>query len=217
MPTITRSIRDRMRYLRSHRAGWALLVIAATYLLTAWLPRVSFASPISPDLRTASIAFPPLVVAVVATAVADTPLDLAERLSPRRLVSMGRLGLTAAVLMIGVGASLWIGASGSVHGYGSEAGARNVVALVGIALLTAAATGVRLSWVGPLVCMSYSGLFIDPQREGSGVWSVLTQPDGHAGAVLTALTLFVTGVVVWVASGMRLEGAIAWLSGSESI
>jgi hypothetical protein len=202
-----------VRYLRSHRAGWALLVIAATYLLTAWLPRVSFASPVSPDLRTASIAFPPLVVAIVATAIADTPIDLGERLSPRRLVFIGRVGLTVAVTLVGMCGSLWIGLLGSVDGYGAEAGARNVVALVGIALLTAAVIGVRLSWVGPLVCMSYSGLFIEPQREQSGVWSVLTQPDGHSGAVLTALSLLATGLLVWSASGMRLDGLPGRLRG----
>jgi len=195
-----------MRYLRMHRAGWALLVVSASYLLTAVLPRFAIASPISSDLRTASIAFPPLVVAVVAVAVAETPRDVDERLSPRRVVWLARIGLTLAVLGIGVGASIWIGAFGSVHGYGAEAGARNVVALGGIALLTAAVTGIRLSWSGPLICMSYSGLVIDPQREGSGVWSVLTQPDGHPGAVLTAVTLMATGLVVWVASGMRQDG-----------
>ena len=183
-------------------------MIFATYAAAALLPRFSIPSPISADLRTASIAFPPLVVAVVAVAIVETSLDAAERLSPRRLVQVGRLGLPLGVLALGVAGSLGIGALGSVHGYGAEAGARNVAALTGIALAAAAAVGVRLAWTGPLIAMSYSGLVIDPAREASGVWSVLTQPDGHAGAVLSALTLLATGLAVWIASGMRQGGVL---------
>lgn len=173
------------------------------YLLVGLLPRFSVSSPLSPDVSTASLAFPPLIAAVVSVAIADSRHLEAEWLSARRWVRVGGTVLFGAVCLVAAGAAVGLGSWAAVHEFGADAGVRNLLALAGLASISAAIVGIRMAWATPVTWMAYSSLAIDPRGDPSGTWSVLMQPDGHAGASYTATFLFACG----------LAASLAWSRG----
>jgi hypothetical protein len=186
-------------YLRAHRAAPGIAVVLGGYLIVGMLPRFSVASPLSPDISTASLAFPPLIVAVVAVAIADSRHLEAEWSSARRWVRSGGAFLFAGACLVGSAAAIALGTLSPAREFGADAGVRNLLALAGLASISAAVVGVRLAWATPVIAMAYSSLAIDPRGDPSGTWSVLMQPDGHAGASYTAAFLFACGLAASVA------------------
>jgi hypothetical protein len=111
--------------------------------------------------------------------------------------------LFAGICVVAGAAAITLGTVAATREFGADAGVRNLLALAGLASISAAVVGVRLAWATPVTWMAYSSLAIDPRGDPSGTWSVLMQPDGHAGASYTATFLFACG----------LAASFAWARG----
>jgi hypothetical protein len=81
---------------------------------------------------------------------------------------------------------------------GAQAMARNVTGLIGIGLLSAAALGGALAWIGPVAYMAIAEFALNAGWQTPWIWSTHTPLD--AGAALCSGLSFVAGatlITVW--------------------
>lgn len=189
-----------MLYARSRRVPASVAVIALTALAVWVLIEGGGEGPVDPRV-------PALVLTAGVTAAAaglggqDAELDrtAAIRWAPRR---------AAHVLSIGavVGAVL-----SAVHAVGPELApaafiVRDSAGLAGLAALGATAFGAPYAWTLPTGWLAFV-LFVPPRSGIPGQvsgWMLL--PPGTAAATWTALTLTVTGVLLYAVAGPNGSG-----------
>jgi hypothetical protein len=183
-------------YLASRRVLACLLVLAAcaVALRTAlhWLPRTGVYSR----------QIPLIIEAGAAVAIGVTtrgPFGESERATGVRLLAL-RLGVSVALAGAAFGALAAGSASADLAGGGLGL-LRDVGGLTGIALLTAAAVGGALSWIGPI---GYLAVTL-PALAGHWTtpWAWPARPPHDRGAAVCAAVVFAAGLVVITVRGAR--------------
>jgi hypothetical protein len=183
-------------YLASRRVLACLLVLAAcaVALRTAlhWLPRTGVFSR----------QIPLIIEAGAAAAIGVTtrgPFGEPERATGVRLPAL-RLGVSLALAGAALGALA--AGSASAHLAGGGLGLlRDLGGLTGVALLTAAAVGGALSWIGPI---GYLAVTL-PALAGHWTtpWAWPARPPHDRGAAICAAVVFAVGLVVITVRGAR--------------
>jgi len=143
-----------------------------------------------------------LLEAGTATVIAVTthnPFGEAERATGRWLPWL-RLGTALALTGLAVGL-LAAGASpGGLPG-GSLEVVRNVAGVTGLGLLTAAAAGGGLAWVGPLAYLVVAEVAL--AEDWTSPWTWPARPPHDRGAAICAGLVFAAGIVITVVRGAR--------------
>jgi hypothetical protein len=192
-------------FLRSRRAGWTALYLAAIAVFTAALRFAlrrgdedylasSDGSPV-----TLALVFVPLAAALVIGVGAHGPFGEVERTGSRPLPPL-RLGHLVGLL-------LWAAAALALLALTWEGGAqtflRNLAGLTGIALIAAPLTGARLSWVLPF---SYGILAYWTGTVASGeprLWAWPMRPEDDGWAMAIAIMLLAAGLTIAALFGAR--------------
>jgi hypothetical protein len=126
-----------------------------------------------------------------------SPFGEPERATGHRLPSL-RLGTAVALTGIAVGL-LAAGAAATHLPGGSLDVLRNVAGITGIGMLSAAAIGGALSWIGPMAYLVLSEYAILNAWTAPWIWP--TRPPHDAGAALCAALAFLAGVAIITARG----------------
>lgn len=146
--------------------------------------------------------FPLLIAAGAASIVGistRSPFGESERATGHRLVAL-RLAATITLTLIAVGL-LAAGSATARLQYGVLGLARDVVGLVGVALVVAVATGGTLSWLGPLSFWAMSTYAINERWTTPWLWPDRPPHDGGAASCATAV--FVLGLCLLATRGAR--------------
>lgn len=92
---------------------------------------------------------------------------------------------------------------------------RNIMGLIGVALLTARALDARLTWIGPLMWLAFAliGTMLIPLNGGAGYplwdapsWAWMAQSDAALSAWVVAISLGLAGAVLMCRLGPRDAG-----------
>jgi hypothetical protein len=196
-------------FLRSRRAGWTALYIAAIAVLTAALhfalrqgDQDYLATPEGSPTALVLV-FVPLAAALLIGVGSYGPFGEVERTASRPLPPL-RLGHLAGLLVLAaVGLALlaltWEG--------GAQVFLRNMAGLTGLALIAVPLTGARLSWVLPF---SYGILAYWVGSAASGeprLWVWPMRPEDDGAAIAIALALLAAGLLVSTVIGSR-DGSV---------
>ena len=140
----------------------------------------------------------PLFCACLVGLSTRSPFTEFEQSVARPMAMLRLCGILAVLFlsMLGVGMATWH-LPGSVSG---GAALRNLLGLSGLALLTAAFTGSRTSWVLPCSCV-VTTLSLST-GSSDGLWAWLLRPNNDLDALAVALTLAAVG-----AAAVALRGA----------
>ena len=189
-----------LRLVRLHAASrhvlTCLVVLAACAiaLRTAlhWLPRSGvYARQIPLTIEAGAAA----VIGVTTRSPFGEPERATGRWLPwlRLAASVGLTGIAVGALAVGTAAA---------HLAGGVAGlARDVAGFTGIALLTAAALGGALAWIGP---MAYLAVTLPALTENwTTPWIWPARPPHDRGAAICAALVFAAGVAVITVRGAR--------------
>jgi hypothetical protein len=189
---------------RSRRVGEAVVMLAVCGAASAvWAARRAADPEYAGEPR---YLLPLLVVAPTACAMlcgssTGSSLRWLEDASPRRLAPWR--GVHAVLLTVVTAVCLLPAAAFGTADYGVVAALRNVVMMVGLALLGAAVLGAEVAWFVPLV---YASLTYVLGASASRVpdWAVLVQPASASTAWLYAVGVFVCGLggYCWLGAGM---------------
>lgn len=196
------------RYAESRRVPVALAVLAASgvvmraALAWQWIPRTGSLTQQLPVVLEAGVA------SVVAMTLHD-PFGEVERASGRWLPYL-RLGAAVALTGIAVGLLAAGGAAAHLPG-GTLDVVRNVGGIVGIGLLSAAAVGGGLSWIGPMAYLVLSEAAILSAWRTPWIWPARSPDD--VGAALCATLAFVAGTAIITVRGPRQRWAGAGPAG----
>lgn len=196
-------------FLRSRRAGTAVMVLAATaavcWVLTWWLFSQTPYGAARGGLSL-TLVFGSLAAACVVGASAGSPFGDAERTSARPLAPVRFLhlfGVLLAASLVLCCVLLPFDLTGARPEHPLLVLVRNVAVLGGLALLSARLFGVRPSWIPPFVlCIGY----LTAAGPGSDVLSTFVNRshDGlHAPSWIAALLLLVVGLGLVCARGAR--------------
>jgi hypothetical protein len=186
-------------YLVSRRAPGALALLAGFGVLLwaalFWHWNVAGGAA-------AAMAIPLTVQAGAAAVIAVTcygPFGEPERATSRWLPYL-RLGAAVALTAAAVGA-LAAGATGGSLPAGDLALLRNVAGITGTGLLSAAALGGLLAWIGPMAYLVLTESMLAAGRTSPWVWPTL--PPHDLGAALCAAGVFAAGALLITLRGPR--------------
>ena len=151
------------------------------------------------------LVFEAACAAVIAVTV-GSPFGEPERATGRWLPFL-RLGSTAALTVLAVGALAVAGAGAHLSGGFADV-LRNVAGLTGIGLLCAFVLGAALAWIGPVayLLVGVYGLYTDwhpPTLSTPWIWPA--RPPYDVGGALCAAVVFAAGVVVITVRGARIS------------
>lgn len=147
-----------------------------------------------------SVLFPLIVAAGSASVISVTtrsPFGDPERAAGRYLPC---LRLAAVLTMSGLACCAL--AAGSIGGHmalGLTAMLRDFLGLTGVALLTAAAAGASLSWIGPAAFLVLGIYAIGQHWTTPWVWPA--RPPGDPGAAICAAAVLAAGIIAIAARG----------------
>lgn len=183
-----------IRYMRSHRLGWAGLGVGAggvvTYRLAELFVRQErfFEMALIP-----AVAFGPLVMAIVIGVTVDEPADEIAAAAPRRL-HLWSIGHVVAMLVLAAVCLTPLAGYSNVD-WGLAAAIRNLAGFTGLALLTAAVAGGVWSWTVPVAFVLGSYALEGLNRTGSLLaWPLF--PDRRSSGHVVAVLLLGAGLAV---------------------
>ncbi len=152
-----------------------------------------------------SLQIPLIIEAAAAAIVAVTthsPFGESERATGRWLPYLR--GGAAAGLTTASFAALLAGAVGANLLGGTEALLRDVAGMAGVGLLSAAALGGWLSWIGPMAYLALAEEALSSGWHTSWTWPA--RPPGDLGGALCAALVFFAGLAVVAIRGARAIG-----------
>jgi hypothetical protein len=144
------------------------------------------------------------LAAAAVTACSASPFGEPERVAARQLKWL-RLATALALSTAAVGALAAAGAGAHLSG-GTLDVLRNVLGIVGLGLVCAAAVGAALAWAGPTTYLVVGVYALYTQWHGPALttpWVWPARPPHDVGAALCAGLVFVTGMVVNTVRGAR--------------
>jgi hypothetical protein len=190
------SLRLARLHAASRRVLTCLVVLAACAVALRialhWLPRSGvYARQI------------PLIIETGAAAVIGvttrSPFGEPERATGRWLPW---LRLAGCVVLTGIAVGALAAGAAAAHLDGGAAGlARDLVGLVGVALLTAAVLGGSLAWIGPMAYLAVTLPALTEKWTTPWIWPA--RPPHDRGAAICAALVFAAGVAVITVRGAR--------------
>ncbi|MFD7220644.1 hypothetical protein ACFV9P_06465 [Streptomyces sp. NPDC059892] len=192
-------------YARSRVLPATLAALTGIALVAVWAAWWLQAQPrFDHTARVPVVVLAPLLAAGVIGTGLYTHSDELDRTAvrpwwPRRLVHLLVLtGLAAALLALAV--------PGRPDEFGAPAMTRNLLGATGVAAVSAALLGARLSWLPITVYLSAVYLSAPEQPGGAAAfWAWPMQPGPQAGAWVTAVAAYGVGAVVYAGRGARPE------------
>ncbi len=195
-------------YLRSRRAGWSSVTVAALALCawasTAWLLSLPY-SDVEDGSLTPMLTLATLAAACVVGVGARSPFGDAERtvarpLPPLRLLHLG--GLVAWATLLLAAALLAFDLEGARPAQPLLVLLRNLGGLIGLALLSARLIGARVAWIPPLAFLTFSTVAVR-QVEGPTLWDWPFRDGADGAPGVAALALLVVGLWLVCSHGAR--------------
>lgn len=186
-------------YLRGRGVPVALLVVAGLSVLAARTAVWLVGQPQFDEMARLPVAVAAaLAAAVVLAATLRAPAAEIEAATPTRWHHWQAGHVMAALL---AGAGLLVPAL-PMSSYGAGVLLRDLVGLLGLALLTAMALGPQLAWTVPsaYTAVVYFSAGAD-QGALRSIWAFPQQPADSAPALITALTVGVAGLIGWGVAG----------------
>lgn len=145
------------------------------------------------------------VAAAAVTVCSASPFGEPERVAARQLPWL-RLATAVALSAVAVGALAAAGAGGGHLSGGTLDVLRNVLGIVGLGLICAAAAGASVAWAGPATYLVVGVYALYTQWHGPALtspWIWPARPPHDAGAALCAGLVFLIGTVVVSVRGAR--------------
>ncbi|MDO4138752.1 hypothetical protein CMMCAS02_15450 [Clavibacter michiganensis subsp. michiganensis] len=190
-------------WIRTHRGAWLLALTVVTGVFVATVGDVTFLFPAlqgsTPFGRVALVAAVPVVPAIALSAALHAGSRGNHLVASRRvmvgdaLLTIGVIAVTAITMV----AALPLGASPSVV----EAGMRNTIAYICLAMVTGAYGGYRQQAITPVVYLLLASLF---GREAGGTVAVWAWPVGAGDDVAFMLVPVILAAAAAFVLGRRI-------------
>lgn len=189
--------------IRSRQMHWsALLLIAVVVATTVAADWLADTRNLGPESRVPVVTLGALLCAMIAGALlitADDDLEASTSRPPRTAIAAAAVAV-AAILAVSLAVLIRYE---PINRGGIEA-ARNVVGLIGLALISAALAGNRLAWLLPFGYLSIVYFTAPRQYDENPTWSLvcwLMYPARFGETFLVAAALFLLGLLSYLTSG----------------
>jgi hypothetical protein len=185
-------------HLVSRRAPAAVIALTACGVLLRIGLQRHWISGTGPDAEELPVVIEGAAAALIAVATAS-PFGEPERATGRWLPYL-RLADALVLTLTAVGVLAAAMAAAGLPG-GTDAMLRNVAGLAGLSLLSSAAVGGMLAWIGPMVFALVADYAIIEAWTTPWLWPA--RPPHDAGAALCAALAFAAGLLVTTCRGAR--------------